>query len=61
MMNNEFASFRVVDKAERRALQLPDLGKVVSLQWDENEMTKNNDKIDKMTKIVKHNYENARK
>ena len=28
MMNYEFASFRVVDKAERRALQLPDLGKV---------------------------------
>ena len=30
-MNNELVSFRVVDKAERRALQLPDLGKVGAL------------------------------
>ena len=32
MMNNEPVSFRVVDKAQRRALQLPDLGKVVILR-----------------------------
>ena len=34
MMNNEPVSFRVVDKAQRRALQLPDLGKVVIFSDD---------------------------
>ena len=37
MLNNEAASFRVVDKAQRRALQLPDLGKVITFRsyWDD--------------------------
>ena len=33
MINNE-AAFRVADKAQRRALQLPDLGKVIIFSDD---------------------------